>query len=223
MNSLRKYCAEFIGTFVLVLMGCGSAYFIDEIGILGVAMGFGLSLTCMAYAIGGISGCHINPAVSLAMFIRKRLSLIDLGIYCAVQCAGAILAVFFFGYVTGMTFATGAYNDLANMPDIFTGTLTEIVLTFIFVFTIMGVTSKREYSKVAGIVIGLALTLVHILGINLTGTSVNPARSLAPAIYNSMYNDLWVFIIGPFVGAALAALAAEFLFKKEPETEAVED
>lgn len=220
---IKKYVAECIGTFVLVFMGCGSVYFIDDlylfgVGVVGVALAFGLSVTVMAYAIGPVSGCHVNPAVSLAMWIRKKLSALDLAFYIAAQCAGAFLAVFALGAILGYSFDIGAYNDIINLPNAGAALAAEVILTFVFVFTILGVTSKKENAPIAGLVIGLALTLVHIVGINLTGTSVNPARSLAPAVYNGELDDLWVFIAGPFAGAGLAALASMWFHKQEPES-----
>lgn len=221
-SRIKKYVAECIGTFVLVLMGCGAAYYIDDAyymtGVLGVAVAFGLAVTLMAYAIGPVSGCHINPAVTLAMWIRKKISAGDMLAYMVAQCAGAFLAVFAFGGILGANFATGGYNDVTNLPDEFAGLCVEIILTFIFVFVVLGVTSKKENSSVAGIVIGLALTAVHILGIPLTGTSVNPARSLAPALYNGVTESLWVFIVGPFIGAALAAFASMWFHKETAES-----
>lgn len=221
-NRIKKYVAECIGTFVLVFLGCGSAYFIDDlylygVGLVGVALAFGLSVTAMAYAIGPVSGCHINPAVSFAMLIRRKLSALDFLFYVIAQCVGAFLAVFVLGSVLGANFATGGYNDVVNLPNAGSGLAVEVVLTFIFVFTIFGVTSKRENAPVAGLVIGLALTLVHIVGINMTGTSVNPARSLAPAIYNGETADLWVFMVGPLLGGALAAFASGW-FHKDADT-----
>lgn len=212
-HRVQKYAAECLGTFVLVFAGCGSAYFIDDffllgIGPTGVALAFGLALTAMFYTIGPVSGCHINPAVSLAMWIRKKLPATDLAFYILAQCVGAFIAVFALGAVLGASFEIEAYNDVVNLPNAWAGLAVEVILTFIFVLTIFGVTSKKENAPMAGIVIGLALTLVHIVGINMTGTSVNPARSLAPAIYNRELDDLWVFMTGPFLGAALAALAS---------------
>lgn len=218
-NRIRKYVAECIGTFVLVFAGCGSAYFIDDlylygVGLVGVALAFGLAVTMMAYAIGPVSGCHVNPAVSFAMLIRRKLSALDFLFYVIAQCAGAFLAVFALGAILGANFAIGGVNDVVNLPNAPSGLAVEVILTFIFVLTILGVTSKRENAPVAGLVIGLALTLVHIVGINMTGTSVNPARSLAPAIYNGEMESLWVFLIGPMIGAALAAVTSAWFHKE---------
>ena len=223
-SHIKKYVAECIGTFVLVFMGIGSAYFIDDlyltgVGLVGVALAFGLSVTAMAYAIGPVSGCHVNPAVSLAMLIRRKLSAVDFIFYLLAQCVGAFVAVFSLGAILGANFEIGGANDIVNLPNVGSGLAVEGILTFIFVITILGVLSKKENAPVAGLVIGLALTLVHIVGINMTGTSVNPIRSLAPAIYNGQTENLWVFIVGPFLGAALAALASAWFHPDEKETE----
>ncbi|MCL2031225.1 MAG: aquaporin [Oscillospiraceae bacterium] len=217
-NCVKKYTAECIGTFVLVFMGCGSAYFIDDlylfgVGLVGVALAFGLSLTVLAYTLGPVSGCHINPAVSLAMWMRKKLSATDMMFYILAQCTGAFIAVFALGAILGANFETGAVNDTINLPNAGAAFAAEGILTFAFVFTVLGVTRKKENAAVAGLIIGLALTLVHIVGINLTGTSVNPARSLAPAVYNGELDDLWVFLTAPFAGGALAALASAWFHK----------
>jgi len=215
MDQMNKYISEFIGTFVLVFMGCGSAIFLGcdpGGGHLAVALAFGLSIVAMAYSIGGISGCHINPAVSLAMYMRKKLSGKDFCGYVIAQTIGAIAAAGLLELLLsfGLTDLTGGLgtNGVANAGGVFGALLVEIVLTFIFIFTILGVTSDDSKGGVAGIVIGLTLTFVHIVGIPLTGTSVNPARSVGPALFagGAALSDLWVFIVGPFIGAAFAAL-----------------
>lgn len=220
MENLKKYCAELIGTFILVFMGCGSAMFLGcdpSGGHLAVALAFGLSIVATAYVIGNISGCHINPAVSLAMLLRKKLNVADFCGYVVAQIIGAIVAagllrlLLSFG-ITDLTGGLGS-NGVANAGGAGSGLLIEIILTFIFIFVILGVTSDDSKGSVAGIVIGLTLTFVHIVGIPLTGTSVNPARSIGPALFagGSALSDLWVFIIGPLVGAALAVLAFSLL------------
>jgi len=212
---MKRYIAEFIGTAILVFMGCGSAVFLGVAangGHLAVALAFGLSIVATAYVIGGISGCHINPAVSLAMFLVKKLSAPDLVSYIIAQIIGAIIGALLLRFLvstTGLTDQTGGLgsNGYANIGP-WAGLLVEIILTFIFVFTILGVTSKPAFSNTAGLVIGLTLTFVHIVGIPLTGTSVNPARSIGPALFAGSFTpilQLWVFIIGPLAGAALAA------------------
>ena len=216
---MKKYIAEFIGTLVLVTLGCGTAMLVGCDAAAGggyilTALAFGLVIVAMAYSIGNISGCHINPAVSLAMLIRKQLTGKDFIGYVIAQILGAIVGalllklIFGLGGVEDMTGGLGS-NGLAGVNgSAIAGLIVEIVLTCIFVLAIVGVTSKVENGAVAGIVIGLTLTLVHILGIGLTGTSVNPARSIGPAIFagGDALSSLWVFIVGPLVGGALAAL-----------------
>ncbi|WP_026507003.1 MIP/aquaporin family protein [Butyrivibrio sp. MC2013] len=226
---MKKYLAEVIGTCVLVTMGCGTAMLVGcasdaGSGYLLTALAFGLSIVACAYSIGNISGCHINPAVSLAVYLSGKLSLSDLIGYVISQIIGAfvgtgILALIFStGAVTDMTGSYGA-NTLGGVNgSSVAGLVVEIVLTFIFVMTILGVTSsKHSHGSFAGLVIGLTLTFVHIFGIGLTGTSVNPARSIAPAVFAAIGGEtapiaaLWVFIVGPLVGAALAAFCYKFL------------
>jgi len=229
MQSIKKYVAEFIGTMTLVLIGCGTAMLVgcnaaQGCGYILTALAFGLVIVGMAYCVGNISGCHINPAVSLGVLINGGMSVSDFIGYVISQCLGAfagtgILAlVFNLGEVEDKTGAYGA-NGLAGVNgNVTAGIIVEVVLTFIFVFTILGVTSKKAgHGSFGGVVIGFTLTLVHILGIGLTGTSVNPARSIAPAVVDAMtndtgaINDLWVFIVAPLVGAALAAVVYKFL------------
>ena len=212
---MKKYIAECVGTAILVFMGCGSAVFLGVAsggGHLAVALAFGLSIVATAYVIGGISGCHINPAVSLAMFIVKKLSASDLINYIIAQVIGAIIGALLLRFLVstaGLADQTGGLgSNLYESIGPWAGLLVEIILTFIFVFTILGVTSNPAFSGLAGIVIGLTLTFVHIVGIPLTGTSVNPARSIGPALFTGNFtamSQLWVFIIGPLAGAALAA------------------
>ena len=219
---MKKYICEFIGTCVLVLFGCGTA--VVTTGNLAVtALAFGLSIVAMAYVIGNISGCHINPAVSLAMFINKKMSLKDFCAYVASQVLGAfagsgILYAILASTNLG-TEALGAngYGALSATNITLVGAIiVEIILTYVFIYTILGVTSDEKKGTVAGIVIGLTLTFVHIIGINLTGTSVNPARSLAPAILlgGEALKQVWVFIVAPFIGSALAAVTYKFLNKE---------
>ena len=215
MQSAKKYVSEFIGTLVLVFMGCGSAVFLGvspEGGHLAVALAFGLSIVAMAYVIGNVSGCHINPAVSFSMLISKKMSFLDFLGYIVSQVLGAIAGAGLLQLVLSMTDLvdqTGGLgsNSIAN-TGIAGGFVIEVILTFIFVFVILGVVSDSTKGSVAGIVIGLTLTFVHIVGIPLTGTSVNPARSIGPAIFagGAALTDLWVFIAAPLVGALLAAI-----------------
>ncbi len=225
MEAIRKYVAEFIGTMVLVIMGCGTAMLVgcDAVnggGYILTALAFGLVIVGMAYCVGNISGCHINPAVSLGVLISGGMSVKDFICYVVSQCLGSIAGtgilslIFTLGNVTDKTGGYGS-NGLAGVNgNAVAGLIVEIVLTCIFVLTIIGVTSKKAgHGSFGGLVIGLTLTLVHILGIGLTGTSVNPARSLGPAIFagGDTLSSLWVFIVGPFVGAALAAVIYKLL------------
>ncbi len=229
MNSIKKYIAEFIGTMVLVTMGCGTAMLVgcdaaNGGGYILTALAFGLSIVAMAYCVGNISGCHINPAVSLGVLISGGMSVGDFIGYVIAQClggfagAGLLAAIFNLGNVTDMTGGFGS-NGLAGVNgSIAAGFLVEAVLTCIFVMTILGVTSKKaNHGSFGGLVIGLTLTFVHILGIGLTGTSVNPARSIGPAVVSAISGNsepiksLWVFIVAPLVGAAVAALIYKFL------------
>ena len=200
-----------------MLVGCDSA---SGCGYILTALAFGLVIVGMAYCIGNISGCHINPAVSLGVLINGGMTFTDFVGYVVSQCVGAIAGtgvlklIFDAGNVKDMTGGYGA-NGLAGVNGSSgAGLLVEIILTFIFVMTILGVTSKKSnHGSFGGLIIGLTLTLVHIFGIGLTGTSVNPARSLGPALLagGDALSDLWVFIIGPFIGAALAAVVYKFL------------
>ena len=226
---MKKYLSEMIGTCVLVFMGCGTAMLVGCDAAMGggyilTALAFGLVIVGMAYTIGNVSGCHINPAVSLGCLLAGRMDGKDFVPYVIAQCAGAfvgaiLLAIIFaLGGVTDMTGGFGS-NGLAGVNgSILAGLLVEVLLTFIFVLTILGVTdSKFKHGSFGGLIIGLTLTLVHIFGIGLTGTSVNPARSLGPAIIAAFTGNirallaLPVFIIGPFVGAALAAMCYNFM------------
>ena len=229
---MKKYVCEFIGTAVLVLFGCGSAAVAGAtLGTLGIALAFGLSIVAMAYVIGNVSGCHINPAVSLAMFIDKRISAKEFAFYVIAQVLGAIAGtaiLYLFMVNSGLDVLTqglgaNGFDSLSAVNlNMFGAIIVEIVLTFVFIFTVLGVTADESKSSVAGIVIGLTLAFVHIMGIPLTGTSVNPARSLAPALFlgGDALAQVWVFIVAPFVGAALAALVYKFTIKKDKEAKA---
>lgn len=217
MSSFKKYLAELLGTAVLVIFGCGTAMLVgcdaaSGSGYLLTALAFGLVIVAMAYSVGNVSGCHINPAVSIGFLVAGKMKVKDFIGYVIAQFAGATLGtlvlkvIFDLGGLTDMTGAFGA-NALVH-DSIGISVLVEVILTFVFVLAILGVTSKEENSPVAGLVIGLTLTLVHILGIGLTGTSVNPARSFGPAIFagGSALAALPVFIVAPLLGGALAAL-----------------
>ncbi len=220
---MKKYLAECIGTATLVILGCGTAMLVgcdaaNGGGYILTALAFGLTIVAMAYSIGNISGCHINPAVSLGVLLTGGMDAKEFVGYVISQCVGALAgaailaAIFGLGGVTDMTGGFGS-NGLAGVGgNALAGLLVEIVLTFIFVIAILGVTSKKaNHGSFGGLVIGLTLVVVHILGIGLTGTSVNPARSFGPALVAAISGNteplaaLWVFIVGPLVGAALAA------------------
>ncbi|RHS42703.1 MIP family channel protein [Tannerella sp. AF04-6] len=226
---MKKYIAEMLGTMVLVLMGCGSAVFAGSVsgtvgagvGTIGVALAFGLSVVAMAYTIGRISGCHINPAITLGVFLSGRMNKKDAGMYMLFQIIGAVIGslilylLVFLGTHGGPT-ETGA-NSFADgmMLQAF---IAEVVFTFIFVLVVLGSTDEKEGAgNFAGLAIGLTLVLVHIVCIPITGTSVNPARSIGPALFEGgkALSQLWLFIIAPFVGAALSAAVWKLLSSRD--------
>lgn len=226
---MKRYISELIGTMVLVLIGCGSAAIAGPLlGTLGIALAFGLSVMAMAYVIGDISGCHINPSVSIGMWIDGRIDAEDLVMYIAFQCIGAIIGIALLVAIInsapnlGGYFATGlGQNGFGSASlvglDVMGAIIVEIILTFVFVFAFLGVTKKTENRAVAGIVIGLTLALVHIIGIPLTGTSVNPARSLAPALFlgGQALEQVWVFILAPVIGAIIAGVVYRELVSED--------
>lgn len=234
-NLLKKAIAECIGTFVLVFFAVGTAI-LSGGDLVATALAFGLVIVAMAYSIGKISGCHINPAVSLGCLLTKRMSLVEFFVYVAAQIVGGLLGgVALFG-ILKMAGADGIFEtagsnltptgDLEAGP-IFASLFFEIVLTFVFVYVILNVTCKNsKVEKGAGLLIGLTLTLVHLIGINFTGTSVNPARSLATAFADLFFSGkatalshVWIFVIAPLAGGALAALIYNLLHKKDDEGE----
>lgn len=216
---MKKYLAEMFGTMVLVLMGCGVAVSLgcDPVAnipaVVGTALAFGLSVVAMAYTIGGVSGCHINPAITLGVLLSGRMEAKDAVMYMLFQVIGAFIgsALLFAltANVDGLT-GTGA-NDLQAGVSVIGGLLAEVIFTFVFVLVVLGATAKANgaTNNLAGLAIGLALVLVHLVCIRYTGTSVNPARSIAPAVFQggTALARVWIFIVGPFVGGALAALA----------------
>ena len=214
---MKKYLAELVGTFVLTFLGCGAAVALgcgaDTASIVGTAIAFGLAVVAMAYTIGGISGCHINPAITLGCFLSGRITAKDCGMYMIFQIIGAILAAAVLAGIVGtapaeaiITTKTGANACAFGVTN---GLIVEIVLTMIFVLVVLGATAKTNgaTNNFAGLAIGLSLILIHLVGIHFTGTSVNPARSIGPALFEGgqALTELWVFIVGPLVGGALAA------------------
>ena len=217
---MKKYLAEMFGTMVLVLMGCGAAVSLgcnngDPETVVGTAMAFGLSVVAMAYTIGGISGCHINPAITLGVFLSKRMSAKDCGMYMLFQVIGGIIGASILYIITSSTgiVGTGA-NDLQAYGDgtitVIGGFLAEMFFTCVFVLVVLGATAKTNgaTNNFAGLAIGLSLILVHLVCIHYTGTSVNPARSIGPALFQggTALHNLWIFIVAPMVGAVIAAL-----------------
>ena len=216
MKNMKKYAAEFIGTFVLVLFACGVAGQICDgstSGLIGTALAFGLVIVAMAYSIGNVSGCHINPAVSIAMLVSKKISLKDFCGYIVAQFLGATAGAALLYAIVGDSTKLGA-NGLFQ-DNIWLSFIIEVILTFVFVIAILGVTSKSENGSVAGLVIGGALVLVHLLGISFTGTSVNPARTFGPALLAGTLSTYWVFLLAPLVGGILAALVYEYLTEEK--------
>jgi aquaporin Z len=213
---MKKYLAECVGTFVLTFLGCGTAVALgcgsDTASIVGTAIAFGLAVVAMAYTIGGISGCHINPAITLGVFLSGRMDAKDCGMYIVFQIIGAVLAAAVLAGIVAtdpsavITTSTGANACTYGVTN---GLIVEIVLTALFVLVVLGATAKTNgaTNNFAGLAIGLSLILIHLVGIHFTGTSVNPARSIGPALFEGgkALTDLWVFIVGPLVGGALAA------------------
>jgi aquaporin Z len=227
---MKKYIAEMIGTFVLVFGGCGSAVLAgDKIGFLGVSLAFGLTLLTMAYAIGPISGCHINPAVTIGLLISKKIDPKDVPGYIVAQIIGGILAAVLLlsiakgvpgGYDPSLAgFAANGYGDHSpGRYNLLAAFLTEVILTFFLLFTVLGSTDIKAPVGFAGIPIGLVLALIHMVGIPVTNTSVNPARSIGPALFVGGWalSQLWLFIIAPIVGAIIAAVVYRLIGTTRP-------
>lgn len=228
MNKMKKYLAECIGTMALVLFGCGVAVATgvsDNAGIIATALSFGLVCLTMSFTVGHVSGCHINPAVSFAMWLDKRISFGEFIGYFLSQIIGAAIgslavALFFGSFANlGANTVQPALTSAYGNASIWVALAVETLLTFAFVFAVLGVTEKTENKLATGITIGLALTMVHLLGIRLTGTSVNPARSLAPALFEMIagnfapISQIWIFIVGPMLGASLAVVLFRVLWK----------
>ena len=226
---MKKYIAECVGTFVLTFLGCGTAMFLGcdtPAGVVGTAIAFGLAVVAMAYTIGGISGCHINPAITLGVALSGRMSWKEACGYWVGQVIGGIIAGAVLLLVVKATGAPGAMgnpaglgsNGVANAGGVGGAFLVEVIATFIFVLVVLGATDdKVGAGKPAGLAIGLALILIHLMCINLTGTSVNPARSIGPALFagGDALKDVWVFICAPLVGGLLSALAWKGMVPKE--------
>ena len=252
MNDVRKYVAELIGTFALVFIGCGSAVIagtsvatlidsngIDQasfimgghIGYLGISLAFGLTVLVMVYAIGHISGCHINPAITLSMLVAGKIKSKDAVFYIIMQCVGAVIAAGALyaiasgqdGYsLSGNGLGENGYENLSpggySLVSCF---IAEVVLTALFLFVIFGATSKGASKGFAGIPIGFSLVIIHLIGIPITGTSVNPARSLGPAVFvgGVALEQLWLFLIAPMVGGILAAVLWKYVFEEKENKE----
>ena len=230
-NNMRKYIAELIGTAVLVLMGTGSAVIAGQrIGYLGIALAFGLAVLVMIYAIGNISGCHINPAITVSMLVAGKIKAKDALAYIIAQCVGAVIASAIVLIIArGLPTYSIAANGLgqngydAQSPagySLLSALIAEIVLTALFLFVIFGSTSKNAPQGFAGVSIGLSLTLIHLVGIPITGTSVNPARSLGPAVFvqGAALAQLWLFWVAPIVGGIIAAVVWKYLFEPKQAT-----
>ena len=212
---LKKLLAEFLGTATLVLFGCGSAVLAGpEVGQLGISFAFGLAIVAMAYGIGPVSGCHVNPAVSFGAYLAGRMSINEMVQYWVAQFLGALIGA---GILYVIASGKAGYEISVNgLGDAYLGGYSttaalafEIVATFLFVVVILGSTQTKAPSAFAGLAIGLTLTVIHIVGIQVTGVSVNPARSFGPAVFvqGAALQQLWLFIIAPLVGAAIAGLA----------------
>lgn len=214
-GKVKKLVCEFVGTMMLTLLACGVAV-ATGVNYLGTALAFGLVIVAMAYSIGNISGCHINPAVSLGMYVAGKMSLKECLKYIVAQILGAIAGSALLGVILGGFVSLGANLYDGNTVTIWIAILVEVILTFVFVLTILGVTDKKENGHATGIIIGLTLTLVHLFGLPFTGTSVNPARSIGPALLQGgeALSQVWVFILAPLIGAVLASLFYKYILKK---------
>ena len=212
---MKKLICEFVGTMMLVLLACGVAV-ATGVSYIGTALAFGLVIVAMAYSIGNVSGCHINPAVSLGMALTGKMTWREFAEYVCAQILGAITGAALLGVILRSFTNLGANDFNGTTVTVWIALLVEVILTFVFVLTILGVTDKKENGHATGIVIGLTLTLVHLFGLPFTGTSVNPARSIGPALLQGgdALCQVWVFILAPMVGAALAALFYKYVLKK---------
>ena len=225
---MKKYLAEMIGTMVLVLIGCGSAVIAGgQIGFLGISFAFGFSVLAMAYGIGSISGCHINPAVTVGALVAGRISAKDAGLYVVFQIIGAIIGAGVLYYIAsglqGYNISTNGlgqngFGEFSPMKySMAAGFVAEVVLTFIFLIVILGATSSKAPAGFAGIPIGISLVIIHLVGIPITGTSVNPARSIGPALFvgGAAISQLWLFIVAPLIGAVIAGLVWKYVLEEK--------
>lgn len=223
---MNKYFAEFIGTFVLVLIGCGSAVIAgSQIGFLGISMAFGLAVLVMVYAIGNISGCHINPAITISMLVAGKISGKDTVGYLVAQFLGGIVGALILYFVASGKadyslavngLGQNGYGDLSPMKyGMGAAFLAEVVLTFIFLMVIFGATSPKAPGGFAGVAIGWSLAMIHMVGIPITGTSVNPARSFGPALIvgGEALSQVWLFLLAPIIGGVIAALVWNYVLK----------
>ena len=210
---MKKYIAEAIGTMLLTLIACGVAV-TSGANLISTSLAFGLVIVAASYSIGNISGCHINPAVSIALLVAGKMKTKDCIRYIIAQIIGAVIGSLLLGFILGGFEKLGA-NGLIGNTTVWVAIVVEIILTFIFTTTILGVTDKKENGHATGIVIGLTLTLVHLFGIPFTGTSVNPARSLAPALLQGgdALCNVWIFIVAPIIGAVIAGLFYKYILK----------
>lgn len=219
---MKKYIAECFGSAMLVIFGCGSAVALTmakSANVLTIALAFGLVLTALCYAIGSVSGCHVNPAVSLGFLINRKLSVKDFACYVISQFVGAILgaSVLILIFNSNANLGANGFEALSTLnTNMLSAFIIEVILTLIFVLTILSVTSNEKNANISGLVIGATLTLVHIIGIPFTGTSVNPARSFGPALLvgGEALSQVWLFIVAPLVGATIAALIYKYLIKE---------
>ncbi len=212
---MKKYIAEAVGTMLLTLVACGIAV-TSEVNLVATALAFGLVIVAAAYSIGNVSGCHINPAVSVSLLVAGKMTAKECVRYVVAQVIGAFIGSLLLALILGGFDALGA-NGLVGNTTVLIALVVEVILTFIFTTTILGVTDKKENGHATGIVIGLTLTLVHLFGLPFTGTSVNPARSLAPAVLQGgdSLTNVWIFIVAPIIGAVFAGLFYKYVLKEK--------
>ena len=213
---MKKLVCEFVGTMMLTLLACGIAV-ATNVDYIGTALAFGLVIVAMAYSIGNVSGCHINPAVSVGMYVAGKMDIKECVKYIIAQILGALAGSALLGVILGSFTSLGANSYNGTTVTVWIALLVEVILTFVFVLAILGVTDKKENGHATGIVIGLTLTLVHLFGLPFTGTSVNPARSLAPALLQggTALSQVWVFIVAPIIGGILASLFYKYILKSK--------